>query len=445
MEIKQRMLKRWAWLFGLVVLVLVAVLVACGNSYDPMSDGLVIVSSQGSGLLETFSFSLVGGNNIPILNSPLNTNLETCVLNGEPSSLVLNPAATFAFTIINENVTCSGSKTGIQAFSVQSSGNMTAVGGLVADPNPVALAMDSSGKFLFVAEGCLNATAPGSVHPTQPCETSTVFGVRTYAISSSGSLTLVPGTFNFQPQPGFQTPNFVALAPTPTVLPPLQNGITSAVCSNPHNSALTTEYLYVADSVNNAVWEFGVDTSTGALSNPPSHTFVPYFTTGSVPYGIVVEPCNRFVYVTNMLSNTVSGYSICNGLPTESTTLCPKPVDGSLVPVPGSPYSLTASANGPGPVVSDPFGNHIYVLDTLSNQISPFAIGSVSGNLTAGNVAATGLQPISITIRGDDNWLFVTNYNAATMSQYSVTPLTGALQALPAITTDNYPFGIAVK
>jgi hypothetical protein len=71
----------------------------------------------------------------------------------------------------------------------------------------------------------------------------------------------------------------------------------------------------------------------------------------------------------------------------------------------------------------------------------------VSGSLTALTPAtvATGSDPISIAIRGDDNWMFVTNYQSQSVSQYSITPATGALSVLPTITTDNYPFGVAVK
>jgi len=31
------------------------------------------------------------------------------------------------------------------------------------------------------------------------------------------------------------------------------------------------------------------------------------------------------------------------------------------------------------------------------------------------------------------------------MSQYSMTPATGALSVLPTVDTDDYPFGVAVK
>jgi 6-phosphogluconolactonase (cycloisomerase 2 family) len=95
--------------------------------------------------------------------------------------------------------------------------------------------------------------------------------------------------------------------------------------------------------------------------------------------------------------------------------------------------------------MSDPFGKFLYVLDTLSNQVSTFGISTVSGSLTAHGPVATGLQPTSFAIRSDDSWLFVANFNSATISQFSITPATGVLTALPVTSTDNYPWGVAVK
>src|SRR5208282_3303242 len=264
------------------------------------------------------------------------------------------------------------------------------------------------------------------------------------------TLTAVQGTFNLPPQ--IQAPNFSALAATPTVLPPLVDGVQVATCSSPGNNAPASEYLYVTDSVNYVVLEFSVDTSTGALGNPPNHSEVPTFATGAVPSGIVVDPCNRFVYVSNTQANTIGAWAICNGGPTSPTSPtqpqpCPTVPDGSIVAVAGSPFSLTGGANGPGPLVVDPFGKNLYVLETLSNQVSTFHISPVSGSLSAGTpaVVATGLEPTSIAIRADDNWLFVSNFNSATMSEYVVTPDTGQLSPLEPVVTDNFPWGVAVK
>ena len=64
------MSKRLAWLLGVVGLVLIGLLVACGTTYNSSSDGLVLVGSQGSGLIETFSFNLSSGHASAVDNTP---------------------------------------------------------------------------------------------------------------------------------------------------------------------------------------------------------------------------------------------------------------------------------------------------------------------------------------------------------------------------------------
>jgi 6-phosphogluconolactonase (cycloisomerase 2 family) len=446
MEIKQRMSKRFLWLLGVVILVSIGLLVACGSNYNQSSDGLVLVGSQGSGLIETFSFNLFNGHVSAIANSPADTSAKVCVLNGVPTSIVVNPAGTFAYAILNANSSCQGSKTGILTFKINSNGTTTAAGSPVAfragiaDVVPNTMVIDAAGKFLFVADRATTDTAglyvPGSVS--------------VFAIGTGGSVTEVAGSPFYTSNPPTTLPqsglDIVSVAPTPTVFPPIGiNGVQNAVCSGAGTSPPTTQYLYAVDGLGNQVFEFQVDTSSGVLTNPPNRTQIPPFPTDQTPAGVAVDPCNRFVYVSDSLTNKVSAYTMCNGSSTQSPT-CPQPPDGTLVQVSGSPFSLTG-ANGPGPVVVDPFGNNVYVLGTLSNTISPLKISPISGSLTAlsPTTVATGLQPTAIAVRGDDNWLFVTNFNAASVSQYSITPATGALSVAPTIQTDNYPWGVAVK
>jgi 6-phosphogluconolactonase (cycloisomerase 2 family) len=215
------------------------------------------------------------------------------------------------------------------------------------------------------------------------------------------------------------------------------NGTVNSVCSV-GNSPPTSQFLYAVDHVGYQLFEFQVDTSSGVLTR----ALVPAFSTDAVPIGIAVDPCDRFVYVSGNQNDKINAYTIC----TVRSGPCANP-DGSLVAVSGSPFAVAGSANGLGPIAVDPFGNNVYVVGTLSNTLSGFKISPVSGSLTALTPATvvTGLQPKSIAIRADNSWLFVTNYGAATVSQYSIAPATGALSVLPAITTDNYPFGVAVK
>jgi 6-phosphogluconolactonase (cycloisomerase 2 family) len=458
MEMKERMSKR-LWLLGVFGLVLVALLVACGSNYNRSQDGLLLVGSQGSGVIETFSFTLSNGHVSAIANSPNSTANKTCVLNGIPSSLVMHPAGTYAYAIINENSSCSGSQTGVAVFKVGSDGNVTQAGGLVslnqgniviqgtAAPNntesvtmlPNELSIDSTGKFLFVADRATTDSANRSVPG----------GVSVFTIGSDGSLSEVAGSPFFASSPAMTLTgpgqDIVSVAATPTVFP--GHGInvtTNSVCQTPGNSPPTAEYLYAVDGLGYQVFAFAVDTSSGALGIPPNASTIPSFATDKVPAGIAVDPCDRFVYVSNSLTNKVSAYTIgfCSSVPSP----CPF-ADGSLTPVTGSPFSVSGNANGLGPIVVDPYGNNVYVVGTLSNTISPFKISPVSGAINALNPAtiATGLQPTAIAIRGDDNWMFVSNFNAATVSQYSITPATGALAAQAPIQTDNYPFGVAVK
>ena len=422
------MSKQLALLGALLGLVLLGLLLACGSSYNASSDGLVIVGSQGSAVLETFSFTLNSGHVSAIANSPNDTANDVCILSGLPGAITVDSTGSYAFAIINSNTSCSGSKTGIATFQISSGGNITQIGDLASfkgGVTPYRITRDSAGKFVFVA--------------------GRSGGVSVFAIGSGGSLTEVPGSPFAMPAAPL-TPDIVDVAASPTTFPSIGvNGTVNAVCSVPGTVAPTSEFLYAVDANNYGVWEFSVDTSTGVLGNPsPKATQAAFFPADKIPMGIAVDPCDRFVYVSDSLSNKISGYTIC--ITAAANGPCPR-ADGSLVQITGSPFTLSGSANGPGPLVVDPYGNNVYVVDTLSNTVSAFKISPVTGSIEALNPAtvATGAQPTSIAIRGDDNWMFVTNYGSATVSHYSITPATGELSVLPTIGTDNYPWGVAVK
>jgi DNA-binding beta-propeller fold protein YncE len=453
MEINERMSKRFAWLLGVVTLVSIGFLIACGSKYNRSSDGLVLVASQGSGLIESFGFSLASGSISEISNPPGTTSTQTCVLNGVPSSIVVDPAGAFAYTIVNENSLCSGSSTGIAALKINSDGTVVPTGSLVAfnagtvsgiaNPVPVvpyALVMDPAGKFLFVADRAIPQgamTIPGSV---------SVFTI------SNGTATEVAGSPFYPTNPAVplaqESMDIIAVAPTPTVFPKTGvNGVQNSVCSDAGNTPPSTQFLYAADKLGNQVLEFQVDMSSGVLSYPGGASAARTFAADILPGGVVVDPCNRFVYVSNLQTNKISGYTMCNGALTQSP-LCPVTPDGSLMQIAGSPFSLAGTAFGPGPMVADPFGNYVYVLNTISSGVSTLKISPISGSLTANaNVAATGVNPTAIAVRADDNWLFVANNSSspATISQFTITPATGVLSPLPAISTDNNPWGVAVK
>ncbi|HEV2398143.1 MAG TPA: beta-propeller fold lactonase family protein [Candidatus Sulfotelmatobacter sp.] len=430
------MSKRFGLIGAMIGLVLFGVLLACGTQYDPSTDGLVIVGSQGSAVVETFAFTLSNGHAVGIANTPIDTANNFCLMNGLPSAMVTDATASYAFVIFMENSLCKGSKTGIATFNIYSDGNITLKGNLTPFKNapgnvpvfPYAISRDSAGKFLFVADRATSG-APGSIS--------------VFSIGSGGTLTEVPGSPFFTPARQFTT-DISGVAPTATTFPSIGvNGTVNAVCSAFGTVAPTTEFLYATDANNYGVWEFAVNTSTGALGNPPQASQPLFFAADQVPLGVAVDPCDRFVYVSNSVTNKISEYKICTQV---VQNVCLR-ADWSLNPVAGSPLALTANASQPGALVVDPYGNNVYVVGEGSNTVSQLKISSVDGSLTPLNpaVVATGLSPKLITVRGDDNWLFVANYGAATVSQYSISPATGLLNSVAPILTDNQPWGVAVK
>ncbi len=428
---------RFTWMLGVVVLVSIGLLVACGGSYSASEDGLVIVPTQGQDEVQSFSFNLNNGNVSTIDSNPT---IPGPPDQGFPASIVLDPTGSFAYiTSVNtpNPATAPCTKTSvIVSYAVKSDGSLGQIGTTsMGSEIPVALAIDSAGKYLFVAN---SSVCTQNAQPTGTSGTVSVF-----AVGSNATLTPVANSpFPVPGVPGGGPANLVALAVTPTAFPPLY-----APCS--FDTPPTSEYLYVADGENNGVWAFSVNSSSGALSLISPVLSQELTAAGSVPAGIAIDPCNRYVYVSNQLSNTVSAYIICNKI---ITPICPA-ANGSLTPTIGSPF---VTGNGPGPLVVSPQDNSLYVLDksgtATAGEISAFQISYANGSLSPSNPSsiATGNAPVSIAIRSDNDWLFVTNNGSASgngsISQYSVTPATGALAPVgTGILTYTYPWGLAVK
>jgi 6-phosphogluconolactonase (cycloisomerase 2 family) len=403
---------RFTWVVAILVLLAVGFL-ACSTKYSSSNNGLIVVSTNtGNAVMDTFSLNLGNGSVTQINN-----------VNGPPTpgaatAVVLDPAGAYAYVIVTQNSQIGDSVTGITTYSVASDGKLAIVGTTTLNGSayPIAEAMDSAGKFLFVAD--LGGT------------------VSVLSIGSGGSLSEVAGSpFPLPTEARGQSPIASALAVTPTVFPVLGTLDTPCAAFTPP----ATENLYVTDSANYAVVNYSVS-SSGALTLVPSTTLAPGIATGTVPSGVTVDPCNRFVFVSNQSpNNNVSAYTICSAVSAQC-----QHADYGLQEVSGSPYAV---GDLPGPLLVNPLGQFLYVLNTGSGTISTFKISSATGTLSPLTPATVSVNsfPQSIAIRSDDLWLFVTNLNSANVSEFALTPATGQLTPLSPITTDNYPWGVAVK
>ena len=451
---------RFTWIVAVLALLAVGFLMACSTKYKSSSNGLVVVPSQGSGVMQTFSLSLSNGHVAQINNS------AGPPTPGLPGQVILDPGGTFAYVASTVNCTptldANTSLTAVQGaivtYKINSDGKLAAGStqylkgnpsypidfptcGLddTSNPNagspPAAMAIDSSGKFLFVANAPGSATYTTNLDTIPVSTTATLdsVGISVFAIGSDATLTEVAGSpFSLPPEAGGGgSPSPSALAVTPTVFP-----IQFAACSG--HPAPTTENLYVTDSVNNVLLNYSVS-SAGVLMLVPASLSEPGVRTGTLPSGVAVDSCGQFVYVANTTSNSVSAFTICAAV----SQNCQQ-ADYSLQPVTGSPY---AAGDLPGPIAIDPFAKYVYVVDRGSGQVSGFRISPSNGALTAisGTPVATNSGSNSIAIRADGSWIFVANFNSATVSQYAITQATGGLTPQAPFTTLNQPTGVAVK
>ena len=455
------MRKRFPWMVALLALIAIGFLVACSTKYKSVSNGLVVVPTQASPVMQTFSLDLSNGHVSQI------NNVNGPPVPGLPTAVVLDPAGTFAYVVVNQNATFPG-VTGIVSFKVGSDGKLAAGTAspplqpesptvnapcvtansqtvpIAVTPTPVvpgALVIDSAGKYLFVADvSTTGQTQPYQCNGATLSATVAVPGAVSVFSVSNGTLTEVAGSPFILPNEvsgsgsnaiSGSAANATALAITPTVFP-----VQYAACSG--HTPPTTEHLYVTDSANDVVLNYSVLPS-GALMLVPVTTPMPGLATGTTPSGVAVDGCGQFVYVANATSNSVSAFTICNVV----TQNCPQ-ADYSLQAVSGSPYP---AGDVPGPIAVDPFAKYVYVVDTGSSQLSGYRISPSNGSLIAiaNTPVATNSGANSIAIRNDGSWIFVANFNSATVSQYAITQATGQLTLQSPFTTLNYPSGVAVK
>ena len=446
---------------AVLTLVAIAFLMSCSSYYSSSSDGLVIVPTQGTiespqstAVMETFSLDLTNGGTSQI------NNVNGPPTQGLPSSVIINPAGTYAFVIVTATPEFP-SQTGISAFPIGSdgklgTGTLTTLNNIAATVNgvcesvpvaPVALAMDSAGAFLFVADSATSDSSSNAV----------MGSVSVLAIGTGGSLTEVNPTscqnptvagspFPLPVEPGGSTASASALAVTRTAYP-----VQYSVCSG--HAAPTTEYLYVTDAPNYVLLNYSVDPSAGTLTLMPYSIPSPGIPTGSVPTGVAVDPCNRFVYVANSgpgsNQNTVSAFTICSAINLLSQPPCPN-ADFSLHTITACPTATGFCPAGdvPGPMAVDAYGKFLYVVNKGSSNISGYEINSNTGALLpfSGAPVAAGVGPNSIAIRSDDSWVFVANTGyPGTLSQYAISLTSGILSPVGPVSALDYPSGVAVK
>jgi len=507
------MLKRTSRVVAFVgVCALISLLLSCGSS-SSRPTGVLYVETQGltaqgtPGIgfnVTSFAINLNNGS-----LSAINDNASTCSTMatqenpspcGAPLDILVDPTGATAF-VLNQGIPCLEIPNGdawacedpmndppvlptIYPYTVNSDGSLssplTAVtwscAGLQISPgpcsdNPVAIARDAAGQFLFVISqgsyphpGYPNAYNDNPSCPHTPqnqtdvCPSISVFAMQpgsTNLALESGSpyyLSKVPtglSAVEFTPGPG----NPLGTSPVELLFVSNNEDICTENCKppSPHND--------------NTVSVYQVDLTTGALSEQP---YSPYTIAANNPVSVIAVNTNPvgeysvggiFVYVGNSGASggdlnpfvlcTVSGDAGCSSADVQNTLLipleevCPEPPCNNVPPSP--------AGQNPAAMVVDPTNSFLYAVSNGgSSAVFGFTIDETSGTLTPLSTPSepTGANPVGLALQpsvgNSGQYLYVSNSNSANITGLTLDTADGAMSSPITVSAPPGPTGIAV-
>jgi 6-phosphogluconolactonase (cycloisomerase 2 family) len=291
-------------------------------------------------------------------------------------------------------------------FTIAYDGTLTAKDTVTLNAPPVALAVNEAGTYLYVVSGDSSATL--TEYPLSSGTIGTPTATQTLALSGSNAGdTLVPTAI--------------------TVL--RNNSVVYATVydKSAYNPGGTTT------STANPGWVFpftvGSDGTLTAASGSP-------FQAGVKPSGVVADPTNSYLYVTDFASNQLIGYTVQS--------------NGILSYLLNGPFT---TGNQPDAIAVDPRGKFLYVANQLDSSVSAFAIDLKTGtpsaaiNVTGGSTNSTDTSPVAIAVDPAlGRYVYTANYLGNSVSGFRLDPTAGTLkqtQSTP-YPSGNKPTAIAI-
>jgi len=230
---------------------------------------------------------------------------------------VIAPSGSFLYTV--DSGALNGTGSSITTFSIDArTGCLTVLQTSLTDGSPLAIAIDRTGHFLYVA----------IVGP--------FIGINAYSISTSVTLTRQSASdFSIPPPPIGPATFFSSLAADPVA-----------------------DLLFAVEgrSGTGDVDVLAINSTTGALTQVAGS-----LTGGDLATDIAIDPLGTAVFIANVFGG-VGAYSVAS--------------DGALTAFTGSPFGPTNP--GPGGLAIDPSGKFLY--GTNGGEVVTFSIGS--GTLT---------------------------------------------------------------
>jgi 6-phosphogluconolactonase (cycloisomerase 2 family) len=306
----------------------------------------------------------------------------------------------------------------VSAYSIDSStGALSEISGspFAAGPGPTSIAVDPSGKFVYVANGgSANFTDTVSAYVIDATSGALISaGVVSTQRLSPRSIAVDPsGRFVYTANGGSRTSGFGVLAfainTLSSALSPVA-GSPFTAGTNPSAVAVgpSGRFAYVTNQASGDVSAFVIDGASGAL------TAAGRTATGSAPLALSVEPSGRFAYVVNF--DGVSAYTV-NSTSGELTSIGPAVAAGSV----------------PAAIAVDPSGKFAYVANVSSNDVSVYRIAANGALTSIGPAVPAGTGPNAVAVASSGKYVFVSNLSSNDISVYASDPATGALTSMGA-------------
>jgi 6-phosphogluconolactonase (cycloisomerase 2 family) len=307
----------------------------------------------------------------------------------DPESIALDSAGKFAYVA---NAGCNGGAVGyVSMYTINPTiGALASIGPPVSsqDANAGSVTVDPFGKFAYVANSGDDFSSDGSI-------TMYTINATTGALTSTGAIS---GNC-----PGLCVPLSVVVDPS-------------------------GKFAYVPNGdgvVPNTVAMYTINATTGALAS------IGTIAVGGFAGSLAVDPSGKFAYVATQnetpgSAGNVSMYTI------NATT-------GALASI-----GTIAAGTAPVSVVVDPAGKFAYVTNSGSNSVSMYSIGPTTGALTSLGTIAAGTQPVSVAVDSAGKFAYVTNFESNDVSMYTINATTGALASIGMIAAGSNPTSIAI-
>lgn len=302
-----------------------------------------------------------------------------------PSSLIINPAGTFAY-VINQGIRSENGS--ITAYRINAAtGSLTPVTGspFAAREYPYSLTFNTAGTFAYVVT---------LGHPGRHNGSITAYRVNT----ATGVLTLVPSGS-------------------------LATGVDSEFLGVTFNSAGTVAYVMTPGEATHQgrVSAYRVNATTGALMHVPGSSLE----TGIDPSYITINPAGTFAYVVNKYGNgSVSVYGI------DAAT-------GGLAPVHGSPFM---AGHSPQAITINAAGTFAYIknISNGNSSVSVYSINATAGGLSpvqGSSFATGGDRSGDLVINSSGTFAYVDDSDGDVIFGYCINAVTGLLTNI-----DDSPF-----